>query len=145
MLPVSELRGAIPLALGVYHWPVWQAFSVSVIGNIIPVIFILLFLESISGFMIKKWPWANKFFTWLFQRTRNKNTKSFQKWGELALAIFVAIPLPMTGAWTGALAAFVFGIPFKRALFWIFFGVIGAGVIVTLISTGTISFLKIIL
>ena len=73
----------------------------------------------------------DKFFTFLFERTRRKHSKKFEKWGALALITFVAIPLPITGGWSGALAAFVFGIPFKKALPLIFSGVIIAGVIVT--------------
>ena len=78
----------------------------------------------------------NRFFTYLFERTRKKHNGKFEKWGALALITFVAIPLPVTGGWSGALAAFVFGIPFKKALPLIFLGVIIAGAIVTGLSLG---------
>jgi uncharacterized membrane protein len=75
----------------------------------------------------------DRFFTWLFSRTRRKHSRSFERWRDLALCFFVAIPLPGTGAWSGALAAFVFGVPFRRAMVAITCGVLIAGVVVTLV------------
>ena len=83
----------------------------------------------------------NKFLNWLFERTRKKTKDKIEKYGDLALIIFVAIPLPNTGAWTGTLAAWLFGIPTNRALINIFYGVLIAGVIVTVITSGLINFL----
>jgi len=136
MLPISELRGAIPLALGVYKMSIPQTYLFAVLGNIIPVIFLLWFLEPVSKFLMKRSTIFNKFFTWLFERTRRKHKKAIQKWGPVALILFVAIPLPITGGWTGSVAAFVFGIPFKKALPLIFLGILIAGVVVTLASLG---------
>ncbi|MEA2098092.1 MAG: small multi-drug export protein [Patescibacteria group bacterium] len=136
MLPISELRGAIPLAIGVYHLNPIETYFLAIIGNIIPVVFILKFIDPISKFLMSKSKFFNKFFTHLFERTRKKHNDKFEKWGALALITFVAIPLPITGGWSGALAAFVFGIPFKRALPLIFFGIMIAGVIVTGLSLG---------
>ena len=138
MLPIAELRGAIPMAIGVYHLPPATAYFLSIIGNIIPVIFILWLIEPVSGFLMKKIKLCRQFFTWLFERTRANHNHKFEKWGALALITFVAIPLPMTGGWSGALAAFVFGIPFKKALPLIFLGIMIAGVIVTLMSLGAV-------
>ena len=138
MLPIAELRGAIPMAIGVYHLPPATAYFLSIIGNIIPVIFILWLIEPVSGFLMKKIKLCRRFFTWLFERTRANHNHKFEKWGALALITFVAIPLPMTGGWSGALAAFVFGIPFKKALPLIFLGIMIAGVIVTLMSLGAV-------
>lgn len=139
MLPISELRGSIPLAMGAYHWSIGQAFIVSVLGNLIPVILILLFLDPVAKFLGQHFNLAKRFFEWLFARTRRKHSEKIEKWGEFALVIFVGIPLPMTGAWTGALLAFLFGIKFKRAIPLIFLGILMAGVIVTLLSVGVIS------
>ncbi len=136
MLPVSELRGAIPMAIGVYHLGPLQAYAIAVIGNIIPVIFILKYVEPISKYLMGKSKFFKTFFTWLFERTRRKYNGKFEKWGALALITFVAIPLPMTGGWSGAIAAFVFGIPFRKALFYVSLGVTIAGVIVTGLSLG---------
>lgn len=138
MLPISELRGAIPLALGVYKMSVGTAYLLSVLGNIIPVIFLLWLLEPVSKFLMKHSAIFNKFFTWLFERTRRRHKAAIQKWGPIALVFFVAIPLPITGGWTGSVVAFVFGIPFKKALPLIFLGILIAGVVVTLASLGII-------
>ena len=136
MLPVSELRGAIPVAIGVYNLDPIQTYFISVIGNVIPVIFILKYLEPVSKCLMSKYEFFNKFFTNLFEHTRRKHNGKFEKWGALALITFVAIPLPVTGGWSGALAAFVFGIPLKKALPLIFLGIMIAGVIVTGLSLG---------
>lgn len=139
MSPFLELRGSIPLALSVEGLPVWSAYLFSVLGNIVPVIFILLLLESVSNWLARRFTFFNRFFTWLFERTRRKHSAKFKKWEELALVILVAIPLPFTGAWTGSLCAFVFGIPFKKAFPLIVLGVAIAGVIVTLTTLGIIN------
>jgi len=139
MLPITELRGAIPIALIIYDLPIWSAFIFSVIGNIIPIVFIILFLRFLVKFLIHKIYFLNRFFTWLFEKTRKRHSEKFDQWKDLALIVLVAIPLPGTGAWTGALVAFVFGIPIKRAFPLIFLGVLIAGVIVTIITLGAIS------
>lgn len=139
MLPISELRGAIPVAIGVYDMSVASAFFWAVLGNIIPIIFILWLLEKVSNFLSHKIYWFNRFFTWLFERTRSRHIKKFERWQDLALIILVAIPLPFTGAWTGALAAFVFGVPIKRAFPLIVLGVLIAGIIVVSVTVGVIN------
>ncbi|MFA5228579.1 MAG: small multi-drug export protein [Candidatus Paceibacterota bacterium] len=136
--PIIELRGAIPIALFNYELSITSAFIFSVLGNIFPVIFILLFLEKVSKFLSEKNKLFKKFFDWLFVRTRKNYQGNYEKLKDLFLIIFVAIPLPMTGAWTGSLCAFLFGVPFKKAFPLISLGVIIAGVIVTLISLGII-------
>ena len=136
MLPVSELRGAIPVAIGVYNLNPIEVYFIAIIGNIVPVVFILKYLESISRYLMSGSKFFNKFFTYLFERTRKKHNGKFEKWGALALITFVAIPLPVTGGWSGALAAFVFGVPFWKALTLISLGIMIAGVIVTGLSLG---------
>lgn len=140
MLPVSELRGSIPVAIGIYNLNPLQAYFIAVIGNIIPVIFILKYIDLISEYLMSKSKFFNKFFTYLFEHTRKKHSNKFEKWGSLALITFVAVPLPITGGWSGALAAFVFGIPFKKALPLISFGIMIAGVIVIGLSLGVFGF-----
>ncbi|MGB9609231.1 MAG: COG2426 family protein [Minisyncoccia bacterium] len=139
MIPINELRGTIPLALSVYHLTIWEAFFYSAIGNIIPVFILLFLLPRITNVLMKKSRKIDKFFTWLFERTRKKFYKKYSLYGDLALTIFVAIPLPLTGAWTGAIAAFLFGIPYWRACGLIFLGVLIAGIIITGLSTSAIS------
>lgn len=131
MIPLAELRGAIPIANQTFHMPLWQAFIFAVIGNMIPIPFILWFLGPASKWLMRHSKIMERFFNWLFARTRKKLEKQYELYAEIALAVFVAIPLPLTGAWSGAVAAFLFDIPYKKALFWIFMGVLGAGLAVT--------------
>lgn len=141
MAPISELRGAIPY--GLTNGLSWQtSLVVAVIGNMLPVFFILWLLGPISDWLRKKSNFFERFFDWLFRYTRDKHQKKIEKYKELALVAFVAIPLPMTGAWSGALVAFLFGLQYKKALPLIFLGVIIAGIIVTLASCGAISWLS---
>ena len=137
-LPVSELRGSIPLAIGVFHFSIQKAYIISIIGNLIPVLPILLLLESTSKYLSEKFSWANKFFNWLFTRTRKKS-KIVEKYGALGLILFVAIPLPVTGAWTGCVAAFLLGMPKLKAFLAVLLGVMIAGVVVSLATMGIIN------
>lgn len=136
MLPITELRAALPLALGVFNLPLPAAMFWSIIGNIIPAILLLYYLGPISDFFRKKNKFVDTFFTWLFARSRRKLNNSYLLWGNLALMIFVAIPLPATGAWTGAIAAWLFGIEKKQAILFISLGVIIASILVSLIYFG---------
>lgn len=138
-LPIAELRAAIPIALRVYHLSVVSSYSYSVLGNVFPLIFILWLLDPVSNWLSRHSRFFKGFFNWLFERTRKKFTKKYEKWGLFALVVFVAVPLPVTGGWTGSIAAFLFGIPFKKAFPLIVLGVLIAGVIVTLASLGIFS------
>ena len=140
-LPLSELRGAIPLAILKFGFNPYKAFILSVLGNILPILPLLFGLEKISEYLSHKFYWFNKFFNWLFERTRRKHGAKFGRWQNFALVVLVAIPLPFTGGWTGSLCAFVFGIPFKKAFPLIALGVIIAGIIVTFTSLGIINFI----
>lgn len=139
MTPLGELRISIPTGILIHNLNPFLVFLISVIGNFIPALLILFFLEEVSQFLMKKSKFFHKFFFWLFKRTHRKHSKKFELYGEIALLVFVAIPLPMTGAWTGALAAFLFGIPIKKASFFILLGIIGAGIIVTLLTLSGIN------
>lgn len=137
MIPIAELRAALPVALLVYKMPFWSAFFWSVLGNMLPIFFIVYLLRPTADFLIRHWGLARKFFDWWFSRVRRKFEKGILKYGiNLALVLFVAIPLPITGAWSGAVAAYLFGIPPRRALILIAIGVIIAGIIVGLLTSG---------
>ena len=138
MLPVSELRGAIPYAVlvGQMHWA--EAYVIAVAANFVPVVPIIYLVGPLSVWL-RRWRTCDRFFDWLFARTRRKG-KLIERFEALGLMLFVAIPLPMTGAWTGCVAAFVFGVRKRVALPVIFAGICIAGVIVTLASVGVISF-----
>ena len=143
-LPISELRGAIPVAMGIYGMGPLEAYFLSVLGNLIPVVPLLLFLEPVSEYL-RRYRIFDIFFTWLFSRTRRNHSESFEKYGLLALTIFVAVPLPVTGAWTGCAAAFVFGIRFKHSFPAIAAGVMIAGIIVTAVTMTGMSLIDFIL
>lgn len=136
MLPIIELRGAIPYGIGVgdLSWP--QAYAFAVVGNLVPIVPLLLFLGPVSRWL-SRFPGFGRFFAWVFARSQKKSAlvKRYGPWG---LALFVAIPLPVTGGWTGAAMAFLFGIPFRRSFPAITVGVLIAGVVVTLAVQGVI-------
>jgi uncharacterized membrane protein len=134
MTPVGEIRIALPIAITIYKLNWFLAYIVSIIGNIFPIIFILLFLEPVSKWLSNNSKIFKRFFDWLFERTRRKSTKQMERYGYMALVIFIAIPLPLTGAWTGAVVAFLFGISFRRALPLIALGVALAGLIVLVLT-----------
>ncbi|MCG2700668.1 MAG: small multi-drug export protein [Candidatus Falkowbacteria bacterium] len=138
MVPIAELRVSIPVALGVYELPVWQAIFFSVIADIIVAAIVIYFLGALHEFLYGKYKWINRIFDWVFERTRQKFFKKYETWGNIALMLFVAIPLPITGAWTASVASWMFGINKKKALFFISLGVIISACIVTLISLGFI-------
>jgi uncharacterized membrane protein len=127
ILPISELRGAIPLGL-YYGMSLSKAFWLSVLANISFIAPALFLLEPVSNRLRKFRLWS-RFFDWVFERTKNK-ADVIQKYEALGLAIFVAIPLPMTGAWSGVIAASLFKIRFRYAFIAIVAGVFGAGLIV---------------
>lgn len=131
-LPIAELRGAIPLGLSL-GIPISKSFLLAVIGNILPIVPALFLLEPVSNKLRKFKIWA-RFFNWLFERTKKK-ADTIQKYEALGLAIFVAIPLPMTGAWSGVIAASLFKIRFRYAFIAITAGVILAGLIVAAFCT----------
>ena len=137
LLPVTELRLSIPIALEVFHLPVWSAYLFSVLGNWVPLVLIISVLDPISLFLRKRIDVFEKIFAWLFAHTKRINQSKFEKWGkDLTVIILVATPVPFIGGWTGAVAAFVFGIPFKRALPLVTAGVLIAGLIVTILTLG---------
>ncbi len=127
--PISELRGAIPVAIAGFHFPWYYAFLIAIIGNLLPVPFILLFLDTFSR-LLSKIGIFKRMLQWLFERTRRRG-KIIERYERIGLALFVAIPLPLTGAWTGSLAAVLFGLKFKHAFLSIFIGILIAGTIVT--------------
>ena len=127
--PIAELRVAIPMAIIQFNFPWQYALLLAIIGNLLPVPFILLFFNAFSR-LLSKISIFERILHWLFERTRRRG-KIINRYERIGLALFVAIPLPITGAWTGSLAAVLFGIKFKHALLSIFIGILIAGAIVT--------------
>ena len=139
VLPIIELRGAIPVAIAVYKMSVWSAFFWSVLGGLASIVLVMVALDLfINKLLIRKIPIFNRFFAWLFEKTKKKHSKYFERWRDLGLVIWAAVPLPGFGVWTGALIAFVFGIPITRAFPLIGLGTIIAGILVSLITIGII-------
>ncbi len=142
MFPIVELRGAIPLgaAMGMN---IFECFFLSVIGNLLPIPFILIFIKKIIEWMsTSRIKLFNKIATGLIKKAEERSGKvnKASLWGLFA---FVAIPLPGTGGWTGALIASLMGMRFKKSMLSITGGVIVAGIIMTLASYGVVSFLSI--
>ena len=137
MVPLIELRGAIPYGV-IFGLPLWSTYIIAIIGNMIPVPFILLFIQKIIGWMQKS---RVKFFAkigdWLMKKAE-KNRGKIEKFSFWGVALFVAIPLPVTGAWTGSLVASVIGMNRWKAFFSALIGVMIAGVIMTLASYGVV-------
>lgn len=133
-LPVFELRGAVPYGVAA-DLPLPAVLAVSVIGNMIPVPFIILFIRQIFAWMKKKSERLRGIAERLEARAHAKGD-ILVKYETLGLFILVAIPLPGTGAWTGALVAAIFDLRMKNAVPAIFFGVIVAGLIMSVLSYG---------
>lgn len=127
--PISELRGAIPVAIAGFHFAWYQALLLAYLGNLLPVPFILLLLNRATR-LLRRVALLDRFLTWLFERTQRR-TRLIERYERIGLALFVAIPLPVTGAWTGSLAAVLLGLESRRALISIMAGVLVAGLIVT--------------
>lgn len=136
MSPFFELRLAIPMGIFNYGMGVYQSMIISIIGNIFIVIPVMIFLEYFVKFLMKKNKLCNKLFTKIFDKTRKRHSEKMELYGELALILIVAIPFPGTGAYTGALIAYLCGIPPRKAFPFIAIGVIIAGLIVTILSAG---------
>ncbi len=134
MVPVMELRGAIPIGVAA-GLDVWEAMLASIVGNMIPVPFIILFVRKIFAWMRVKSPRLDHLVE-RFERKAAKQSQVVRKYEWFGLVILVAIPLPGTGAWTGALVAAMLDMRLKRAFPAVLIGVIIAGFIVSYITYG---------
>ncbi len=135
MIPWFESRYVIPYAMLGLGWSWWHAFPFAIVGNVLPVPFILLFFHHVEKFLRRFRFWVNVM-DWLFSKTRKRADRKIRRYEYFGLLLFVAVPLPFTGAWTGALVAYLFDLDFSKSLFTIFVGiVIGAVVMVGLTLT----------
>ncbi len=135
ILPILELRGGL-IAASLLNVSPLTGYIVSIIGNTLPVPFILLFINKILDWMGKsKIKWMNKLSKWLDKKAR-KHKDSIEKYGYLGLILFVGVPLPGTGAWMGCLAASVLNMDKKKSFISIMLGIIMASIIMMLISYG---------
>ena len=136
MVPVVELRAGLPLAIASgLPWPL--AYIATVLGNMFPVPFIIIFIKAVFSWLRRHWPWMDRVVTKLEQRAESKSDV-IRKYGPWGLLLFVAIPAPGTGAWTGSLIAALMDMKLKQAVPIIFVGVCVAGLIMTGITYGVI-------
>lgn len=133
MLPIVELRGGL-IAASILHIDFIKAFLICFIGNILPVPFILLLIEKIFE-LLKKWNPTKKIVNKLEKKTLSKS-EQINKYGYLGLLLFVGIPLPGTGAWTGTLLAVLLHLDKKKSFIYISLGVLLAGIIMSILSYG---------
>ncbi|WP_251861473.1 small multi-drug export protein [Clostridium sp. Marseille-Q2269] len=142
MVPILELRGAIPYSQ-IYHLPLFQSYIIAIIGNMLPMPFIYLFARKILVWGSSK-PITGKFFTWCLEKGESAGKKLQAKTGKkglfFGLLLFVAIPAPGTGAWTGTLAASLLDMDFKTSIIAVMLGVLLAGIIMGTASVGLFSF-----
>jgi len=136
MIPWLESRYVIPLSMLNFGWEWQQAFPLAVAGNMLPIPFILLFFRFVEKFLRNYKFWTN-IMDWLFAKTRKRADSKIRRYEYIGLILFVAVPLPFTGAWTGALIAYLFDLNFSKSLLTIFVGVIiAASVMIILTLTG---------
>ena len=145
MAPICEIRCAIPFGmeshdlplLGTqgYNLPWYGVLPVAVIGNLVPGLFWLLVLPRLGRFLTSFSNPLGTFLLWRSEKLRRHSAERFHRHGALALTALVAVPLPLTGVWTGSLAAWVFEVPFRRAFPPIALGAVIAGVIVTVLTS----------
>ena len=130
VIPITELRAAIPLAYNVYGLSAFSAWLWSVLGTFFAMVLIVTILDPVANFLSSHIKFFAKFFHWLFEHTRKRTGSKMEKYGEWAIFILAATPIPLVGGMTGALAAFVFGVPLKKSLPLLFFGTMVSGGIV---------------
>ena len=140
MVPLIELRGAIPISQ-IRHLPIIQSYIIAIIGNMLPVPIIYLFARKVLEWGADK-PLIGGFFSWCLEKGEKGGKKLQQKAGRglfLALLLFVGIPLPGTGAWTGTLAASILDMDFKSTVAAVMLGVLLAGIIMMVLSFAGVS------
>jgi len=130
VIPVTELRVALPLAYKVYGLSAFWSWFYAVVGTFFAMFLIVLLLDPVAKFLSKHFGFFQKFFDWLFEHTRKRANGKMEKYGEWAIFILAATPIPFLGGLTGALAAFVFGVPLRKSLPLLLFGTMVSGIIV---------------
>lgn len=132
VVPISELRGAIPFAVANGVSPV-TAYFFAVFFNALVGPFVFIFLNTFHK-LFSRMNWYNKLFDNFVEKTRHKVENKINRFGYLGVALFVAIPLPITGAWTGTLGAWIFGLKKRKTIPAVILGVTISGIIVSLIT-----------
>lgn len=133
-LPVTELRLAIPIAVGVWSLAPFDALLYALIGNLVPIVPLYFGLMKMRTLCGRAFPGLVRPIDAMLGRSENKLKDSYARYGALALFLFTAIPLPMTGVWTATIAAVALKIPFKAAFWGIALGALAAGIIVSILT-----------
>jgi len=134
MVPWLEARYVIPFALNPefgFEW--WQVFSIAVAGNMLPIPFVLFFFKYAEKFL-RRFNFWTKVMDWFFERTRKRADAKIKQYEYMGLLLFVALPLPFTGAWTGSLISYLFDLSISKSLITIFIGVLAAASVMTIIT-----------
>ncbi|MEK7598255.1 MAG: small multi-drug export protein [Patescibacteria group bacterium] len=134
IIPVTELRAALPLAYKVYGLSAFWSWFYSVMGTFFAMVLIVLLLDPVAEFLSNHIGFFKRFFDWLFEHTRKRANGKMEKYGSWAIFILAATPIPFLGGMTGAVAAFVFGVPLKKSIPLLLFGTMVSGVIVLAIT-----------
>ncbi len=143
MIPWLESRYVIPFAIHA-GWQWWHAFPLAVAGNLLPIPFILLFFHIVEKFL-RRFHFWNLLLDRLFAYTQKRANEKIKRYEYVGLLLFVALPVPFTGAWTGALIAYLFDLQFAKSLSTIFIGILSAASIMTFITLTGVDMVYIIL
>ncbi|MBT6254430.1 small multi-drug export protein [Candidatus Uhrbacteria bacterium] len=144
-MPVVEVRLSIPIAVELFKMPVWQATTLSFLGASIPAVLLPIVLEPLEKPCRKAIPWCNSIFDWVINHVQKRYTGKYQAMGVIGLIVFIAIPLPVTGVWTGALAAWVFRIKKRLAIPAILAGLAISSLIVTATTMGIFGAIRLVI
>jgi uncharacterized membrane protein len=137
MLPFLELRASIPLGILAFGLPPLPVFAVAVLSNMLVIPVILLLFERVEEWLRRYRFWSD-LMDRVFEKTRKRASSRVEKYEALALILFVGIPLPGTGAWTGSLVAYLFGMDIRKSFFFISAGVLLAGISIFLMTVGAL-------
>ena len=141
-LPLVEQRLAIPVGYFSFHLPIGWVTFVSILSNVISVAIVLWLLPRITRLCQRHSPPFHKFLEKIYARTRSKHSHNIHIWGELFLIFFVAMPIPGSGGWTGALIAFLFGVRYRVAIKLISIGLIIGGLLIAGLTVGAAGMIK---
>lgn len=143
-LPVTELRGAIPIALSAFELSTWSVFFWAVLGNMVPMVAVFAILPWFLEQARARMPWLEKLMRKYIDSIQERHGERYKKWGAFALFLLVAIPAPGTGAWTASVLAVVLKVHKPLAMGFITLGLLAAGLIVTAITKGVFAGIQLI-
>ena len=144
-LPIVEVRGAVPVAIELFQLPVATAMLLSFIGSAVPAMLLPVILSPLEAPVRKYVPYMDELFTWITKHVERRYTERYRALGAIGLTVFIAIPLPVTGVWTGSLAAWLFQLPKRFAIPAIMIGTAISTLIVTATTLSGFALLRAVL